>query len=451
MRIKAFLATYLLFLLTLFSCFSIIQSYMTESQMKMYMEKSAAEYQTISATLVKDIATLRTSFNNETQIMSDELDILIRGYAVYYKRNNISIEFTDWFSDNTDAITKISFIKRDSEYFIYATGKLPEFDGRLDYYFNITENIIDMNNIKNTLLLICCLFAAITALILGLILTWIFKPLTSVSKISRKIAGGHYAERINVKGRNELATMADDFNSMAHEIERQISVLEDEAVSKQQFIDNFAHEIRTPLTSIYGYAEYMQKAPVKAEEIIDSTQFIMDSADHMKNIANSLLELATLRNYTPVKSEIQISTVFEDVKHTLKKAMSEKAIKLICESGDEVLYGQYDLIKSLLVNLCLNSINACPRENGVLMLKSERLGKTIILSITDNGCGIPKESLSKVTEPFYRVDKVRSREQGGAGLGLALCQQIVLAHGAEMTVTSELEKGTNVSITFTTP
>jgi signal transduction histidine kinase len=108
-------------------------------------------------------------------------------------------------------------------------------------------------------------------------------------------------------------------------------------------------------------------------------------------------------------------------------------------------------IKSMLLNLCYNAITACPSENGIIRLKAKQLEKTVVLIVSDNGYGIPKESLPQITEPFYRVDKARSREHGGEGLGMALCKQIAAAHNAEMTVESEIGEGTTVSVIFTTP
>jgi signal transduction histidine kinase len=237
---------------------------------------------------------------------------------------------------------------------------------------------------------------------------------------------------------------------MAERIEEQIKLLEEEAASKQQFIDNFAHEIRTPLTSIYGYAEYIQKAPLDEHGVIDSTQSIINEANHMKRIADSLLKLATLRNFTLTKSAISIPHLFEDVEQTLKSALLEKDILLICRYDIETLEGQEDLIKSLLLNLCSNSIKFCTPSSGRIFLEATVKDDKTVLSVTDNGCGISREELSKITEPFYRADKARSREQGGAGLGLALCKQIAELHGAEMSIESSTGVGTSVKITFTT-
>jgi signal transduction histidine kinase len=303
---------------------------------------------------------------------------------------------------------------------------------------------------QRILLLISIGCSVFTAFALYAILSGIFRPFGVVAKASRKIADGLYSERIQIKGGNELASMAADFNRMAAEIERQIHLLEEDAAAKQQFVDNFAHEIRTPLTSIYGYAEYMQNAPLDKEEVIESAQAILKEAGYMRKIAESLLVLATLRQYTAIKQEIDLPHLFYDVKHSLRGLLPEKKTEIICECSEEILLGQEDLIRSLLMNLGYNALKACPDEGGVINIASRQEAGRTVLSVTDNGCGIPAESIDKVIEAFYRVDRARSRETGGAGLGLALCRQIAEAHGAELLIESRLKKGTKVDVIFTT-
>ena len=276
----------------------------------------------------------------------------------------------------------------------------------------------------------------------------IFKPLTIVAKVSREIASGKFSERIPVKSKNEVAQVALDFNKMAERIEQQISLLEEEAANKQQFVDNFAHEMRTPLTSIYGYAEYMQKARLDEGETIELSERIMNRTSYLKEIANSLLKLAMLRDYTPDKREISIRHLFDDVAQTIKAPMEEANIEFTCKSDAEVISGQEDLIKSLLLNLCLNALKSCASNKGVVHMEAKKESGGITLSVTDNGCGIPEDLLAKITEPFYRVDKARNREHGGAGLGLTLCQKIADVHGAEMLIESDVGAGTTVKITF---
>jgi len=418
-------------------------------------EKTEGQYRTINASLSREINWFYGISRTDDEFQR-AVSNLILGYARYYGRQNIHISMTVLSPTSPEGRPDVAvrtFLDQAHGQFINIIGPLaPPFDYfLLSYSLDISENIATVRNIQNVFLLSAIIFSAITAFALHFILQYIFRPLHIVAKVSREIAGGQYDERINIKGfkingENEIAHMAFDFNKMAETIERQIKFLEDEATSKQQFVDNFAHEIRTPLTSIYGYAEYMQKTLMDENEVIESAGHIINEADHMRNISNSLLELATLRNYTPVVREIPAALLLNDISKTLEKTLRRKNIKLICEADFAVIYGQEDLIRSLILNLCTNAINACCPGEGVVSVKINEAS----ITVGDNGSGIPRESIDKVTTPFYRADKARSRGQGysGAGLGLTLCKQIAQAHAATLNIESTIGEGTTVTVVF---
>jgi len=439
----------------------------------MLREKSISQYQTIVSSLSRDLAAVHDRFAEPLELESidgrhvvalpevnpefiDAFNSVILGYVTYYRRHNVHLTVVRneriWSLETVPYQTEVTFINNEQGHFINISGTLAPYDLHiLQYSLDITENITDMQNIQNILKISAIIFSIIAAIALYFILSSIFKPLSVIATASEKIADGQFGERIEVKGKNELAQVALDFNKMAERIEEQILFLEEEAVNKQQFVDNFAHEIRTPLTSIYGYAEYLQKATLDEKEIIESAEYIMNEANHMKNIANSLLELATLRNYVPEKDEIIVTELFEDLSQAMDVTLQEKDMRLTCINDTNIIYGQKDLIRSLLLNLCANALNACTYGEGIVQLEiKKRLDSEIAITVTDNGVGIPAENLAKITEPFYRIDKSRSRECGGTGLGLALCRQIVELHGGEININSTENVGTTVEIIFTT-
>ena len=459
MKLKTYIATYLLFLLILFSSVGIVSVYLTNSKINMLKSKSAGQYQAIVHTLVRDITVMWGRHTGDLDTFLNAVVELVRSYAWYYSRQNVHLSILDLASmgyEIGNITTEITFANNDDNYYIYISGLLPiPFEHfLLNYSLNITQNVVEMREIQNILLISVIIFSIIAAFALYLILSSIFKPLNVIAKTSRKIADGKFGERISITGNNELSQVAHDFNKMAEQIENQMLYLEAEAENKQQFVDNFAHEIRTPLTSIYGYAEYMQKAALKPEEIIESSAYIMDEAEHMKNIANSLLELATLRNYKPIMVKISISKLFDDVSQSLCKLLQGRDVHLFREiDGDiDTIIGQEDLIRVLLVNLCTNAFKSFDTNKGVIELEAAKHAKGVTITIADNGCGIAEEDLRKILEPFYRVDKSRNREQsgGGIGLGLTLCKRIAEVHGTQMSIKSVLGKGTTVEIIFTT-
>ena len=447
MRIKAFLLSLIFFLGILFGTLGSISAFMSNSQLDLLREKSIREYQSLTATLTRDMAILYQRSSN----FHEALKGLIAGYNRYYSQNNILLTLT-WEPDQATESSSFHLNFHDTEqgHYLYLVGGLPEpfQEFQLRYEVDITENIETLEGIQNQLLFIAIIASIVAVFVLYFLFAFIFKPLKLVAESSRKIANGNYEERIEIKGENELSEVALDFNQMALKVKEQIETLEAEAEAKQQFVDNFSHEIRTPLTAILGYAEFIQKTSVTENQMMDLMQYIIDESIHMQNLGNLLLELATLRHYTPIKKELSLSKVFEEVSQSMKKDLSEKNVQLICEANVDYFEGQEDLIKSLLINLVSNALKVCLPEVGKIMIKSNSIEGGIQLTILDNGCGISDSDISKIREPFYRIDKARNRKDGGAGLGLTLCDQIVKIHQGEMSFESELGIGTEIKITF---
>jgi len=449
MRLKTYLAAYMLFLCILFASVGIVSAHLANSTVDMLRDKSAREFESISDSLARDIAAVYSRFAAGEDFNTAVAQVF-DGYVLFYRRNNIRLDLTYTHYVNASRDATIVFVRENGEHFVSIIGVLPYPFGfyQLSYTLDITASIAGMQQTQRVLWVVSVAVSLVAAVFLYLILLKIFRPLEIVAHASWLIADGQYSERIAIKGKNELASMATAFNRMATQIESQISMLEDEALKKQQFVDNFAHEIRTPLTSIYGYAEYLQKAKLDEDELIESAGYIMLEADHMKSVANSLLELATLRNYQPNILPIYLPELFEDINKSLDILLAEREARLHCQSFAYSLPGQQDLIKTLLLNLCKNAIQACDVGKGEIFMVSDKEDGKVILTVADNGCGIPQDKLDKVAEPFFRIDKSRSRDNGGVGLGLALCKQIADVHNAKMVIDSKLSSGTTVKIIF---
>jgi len=459
-RVKTFIATYLLFLTVLFLSVGIVSFYLNDSQITMLKNKSEGQFHSIVSMLDRDVLALSAREGLTDEIFFASLESMIWNYNHYYERHGVFIVLNFFHAPGLPAEPAEIHIGegrrsgRDEDgLFVFIRGSLsPPFSHFiLSYRLDITDNISDMRGIQRTLLITAASFSLVAAAGLYGILLMIFKPLGLVAKTAREIADGQFNQRIPIKSNNELAQVAIDFNKMARRVETQILYLEEEAENKQQFVDNFAHEMRTPLTSIFGYAEYMQKASLEESEVVETAGRIMDKANYLTEIANSLLQLAMLRDYRPEKTELDIKLLFDDITQTISEPMGLAKVRFSAKPNAATLHGQGDLIKSLLVNLCINAMKSCTAETGKVNLEAKADGNAVLLTITDNGCGIPPGALAKITEPFYRVDAARNRKDGGAGLGLAICKKITEAHGANMRIESAPGVGTVVTITFTTP
>lgn len=186
------------------------------------------------------------------------------------------------------------------------------------YIGNLNETIQSWRHTKNILFLTGATATLMMSFFLFQLLNIIFHPLRQISSASAKIANGNYSSRIPVRGKDEISSVAHNFNLMAEQIENQIKQLEDASEQKQQFIDNFSHELRIPLTAIYGYAEYIQKALMSEEERYECTQFIMSECNRLQNMAYQLLDMALLRRNEMQDSDCSMKELFTKSKKIMQ-------------------------------------------------------------------------------------------------------------------------------------
>jgi signal transduction histidine kinase len=291
----------------------------------------------------------------------------------------------------------------------------------------------------------------------GLILLAIITPFTSryltnpiknLTKSVNKIISGNLSERVDVKGKDEIGILAMQFNTMATEIERQIYELDEQAARKQKFIDNLIHEIRTPLTSIIGYSDFLISQKYDLEVLFKSLKNINTEGKRLLESADKLMDLILLKNHDAInKKNEYIKELLHEVVADMKGKLEANEIIISIEAGDIIIPIDRDLIKGVIINLIDNGIKAS-EKGGKIVIGSYSNNENAFIFVKDKGKGIPQSELERVFEPFYRVDKARSKNDGGAGLGLAICFEIVKAHGAELKIQSEVGKGTRVEITF---
>jgi len=291
----------------------------------------------------------------------------------------------------------------------------------------------------------------VLAIILYLVLKKLSGPLETLRKTTEIIETGNYSARVEEHGNDEFTLVAKSFNLMLDTINEQMATLEREAEAKmldaerkQMLVDNMAHELRTPLTSIHGYAEYLEKANTTEERRLIAAKYIMSESERLQKISEMLLDGAFIRENEIEMSNINLGAVLTDVAQKLQMRAENTGVEITCDTAPVTIKGNETLLSMLFYNLTENAIKASSAGGKVKIscLKSQAV-------IEDNGKGMTEEQLLHITEPFYRTDKSRSRAEGGAGLGLALCKQIVLSHKAEMNFESKIGQGTKITVTFT--
>ena len=276
----------------------------------------------------------------------------------------------------------------------------------------------------------------------------LLRPLGALQENARSIAEGNYDQRLDIPTRDELADLAQDMNALAQAVQERVEQLEQVAEERRVFVANLAHEMKTPLTSIMGYADLLYlPREVSEEQRVEYSCIILDEARRLRSLSAKLLELLTVGSVNLAFVPTPLDQVVQEVAVSLEPLLEQAALTLTCHCPPLLLNMDVELFKSLLYNLLDNARKASP-TGGKLSFTAQAEGDRAVLRVRDWGQGIPPQELDKICQPFYMVDKSRSRKAGGAGLGLALCQAIVSAHGGSMEFWSQVGEGTQVTLTF---
>ena len=271
------------------------------------------------------------------------------------------------------------------------------------------------------------------------------RPLARLSAAARRMAEGELSQRVRVDGDDEIAQLSADFNVMAHRIQRQVAELKAAQCRQEDFIGSFAHEIKTPLTSIIGYADLLRSRPAGPEQIRESAGYIFGEGRRLEALSRKLLDLIVLeRRDFPLRS-VPLDGFLRRAAGAMEPTLAQAGIRLSLQAQSVTAPMEPDLMETVCVNLLDNARKAMENGGEVLLEGFAEAGGWCI-QVTDQGKGIPQGELERVTEAFYMVDKSRSRAQGGAGLGLALCRRIAELHGGGLEIESEPGRGTRVRV-----
>ena len=340
---------------------------------------------------------------------------------------------------------------------IYDTGEYPEirvlelleapYENYQLFYFKPLD---DFYNLWQSLKLVfgiislCC--SGVLAIVLYLLLYEMTVPLQRLTQSVKLMQRGEPWQAVEVEGHDDIADLTRSFNEMGAEIEAQMEQLYRESKTKQQLVDDLAHEMRTPLTAIYGYAEYLQKAPYTEEEKLDALDYIMSESKRLSHMGQELLTMAIFREDEVNVEQIDSVSLAKDISSLLQGTLREKRLKLIKSIKPVSFEGDKAMIVCLLRNLIENAVRASDSGARIWLTIDKSDEKTVYMRIKDEGIGMEAHDLERITDAFYRVDKARSRSNGGAGIGLNLCDLIVKKHSGTMQFESTPKQGTTVTV-----
>jgi signal transduction histidine kinase len=311
--------------------------------------------------------------------------------------------------------------------------------GMMSYLYN------DFQASFRQALLLAAIAAGIVAILVSLLLTrGVVTPVRVLSAASERIAEGHYEERVQAGGPDELGQMAHSFNQMAEKLEQVESM-------RRQLIGDVSHELRTPLTAIKGSMEGLMDGILPANA--GTYQLIHQEADRLARLVDDLQELSRVEAgaYPLDIRPVQISTLIRSTLKRFSNQAQAKQIKLHANLPPELPNGLADeaRITQVLTNLVGNALQYTP-AGGNISISAMHKGEAITISVMDTGIGIPAEHLPHLFARFYRADKSRSRQAGGgSGIGLTIAKHLVEAHGGRIWVESAGEgKGSKFAFTL---
>lgn len=274
----------------------------------------------------------------------------------------------------------------------------------------------------------------------------ILRPLGRLSAAARGMAEGELSRRVAVTSGDELGRLSEDFNAMAERLEEQVAQLTDAAQRERDFTAAFAHEIKTPLTSIIGYADLLLSRENGPEQVRDSAGYIFREGKRLEALSGKLMELIVLdRRDFPLRP-VSLRAFLERTGSAMRPALEGAGIQFTVEAEEAPVWLEPDLMETVCLNLLDNARKATPPGGRVTLTGRGTGDGGCVIRVSDTGRGIPPEELGRITEPFYMVDKSRARAQGGAGLGLALCRRVAELHGGTLGFESEPGKGTTATI-----
>lgn len=276
----------------------------------------------------------------------------------------------------------------------------------------------------------------------------ITKPLKEISQEMLKVKGDYTDLSFETYQYPEINIIAETTTKMSKNVKDYLNQIDMEKQIRQEFFSNASHELKTPITSVQGYAELLESGIIQEEgQKRDFLNRIKKEAANMNNLINDILMISRLetKDAEVLKTNVRLSIVLDDIIESIKPLAASHEVLIHMDCKPICIYANTQQMKELFGNLISNAVKY-NKPGGEVWVKVREEDRNLIVQVKDNGVGIPKESLSRIFERFYRVDKGRSKKQGGTGLGLSIVKHIVNFYHGTISVRSELDKETEFTV-----
>ena len=341
----------------------------------------------------------------------------------------------------------LRFDQRTGRHLVHCAGAISLPDGALymETVRDISSLFSDREIHYQVYRWVALLVVGVSAALIFAFAYWLTPPIRALGRVATQLAQGDYTPRAQVSGDDEIGELAASFNRMAGAIAKNVQELEDAARRQEDFTGSFVHELKTPLTSIIGYADMLRSRTLDEDRRFKAASYIFSEGKRLENLSLALMSLLVVGHTRAEVKSVNMGLLCQQAGRSALPAMTAQNLHLVVQAEEASLPGDPSLLQTLLQNL-LDNARKASEPDTVVALDGQRTEAGYRITVTDQGRGIPEEELDKITEAFYMVDKSRSRAQGGAGLGLALCKEIAALHRGELRFESQVGLGTKVTV-----
>ena len=312
----------------------------------------------------------------------------------------------------------------------------------------VGSSMAELESTISEMYMLTILALVATALVGGTLIYFssksISRPLRQMNEAASVIAGGDFEKRIPVQSRDEVGQLAESFNHMAEGLQEQERI-------RRAFIANLSHDIRSPLTSMRGFLQAIDDGTVEPEKLRYYIGIVMAESDRLIKLANNILDVGLLQETSLTLTNFDINELVRKTVLSFEPQATAKNLQIHCRFAHEedVVKADYDKIQRVVYNLVDNAVKFV-REAGEIIIETDRKDDTLYVSIRDNGPGIAEEDQTKIFERFFKGDPSRNEHKKGSGLGLSIVQELVRAHGGQVTIESNPDMGSLFKFSIST-
>lgn len=346
----------------------------------------------------------------------------------------------------SDSGMEMAQMQWENRHFFVYNVHLQVGDGNYLFYWmeDVTYVWERMRGLGLLLILLTVVITMLVCLFLVIVLNKVLKPLKKLNDGAKQIAKGQYDERIAVEREDEIGELSDNFNQMAEAVQLRIKKLKEEEEKRTLFMGNLTHELKTPMTAISGYAKTLLTVKLPEEDREEALTYIYEESCRLERLSKKMMNLLLLEEDDQLNlTEVSAEALFHNAREACAGKLLEDGIRLECHEDGESFLVDADLFTEVLINLIDNARKASTRGDSIILSAA---GNRI--EVQDFGKGIPEEKKERILEPFYMIDKSRSRKSGGAGLGLAITAIILKRHNCRLQIESVVGEGTRMILQF---